>query len=803
MGFSDSIDQGTLGDVAPGRPGLITTFIVPLPAGPEPPYCSKSMPDGVQRHIISNHIAHGQNLADSENTGSSIDRSEPSGIIQDQTDDANYPPSRQGRDSLTSASSISAGDQPEYWEETGGTDSWTINDSSKVQRGNIEHYVSGSEDSGTTHDDIDKAKQTEPHVPHGIYYQTPSKRSAFQQRRGSVTDRPGSKPYQRHRSYLDINSPSEKSQCSLEEDLWKIREPEDPEDKGFFPQRALRKLVNISRVSAELRLVLERVKDATINTYAQIICSCTDENKSFLKIFVILVMIRRTKTIIDFIQHDIHDSYLPLQKCRRRKDPKLFDLITSESSDQKNASLAFLKASKYWGIIQLDGFYEWQWATLAPFFEKPGSKKYPSHYSFQNKTTLPFINDARRNPKGSYRTGEFTGGFSQVFKVAIHEEHHDFDCKQVSDQNFAVKHLKSQEKKNFERELEMLKAFSNRHSHLISLLASYEKPNDYFYIFHWADANLMAYWQHTNPNPSFDWSMVKWVAEQCKGLASGILLIHEHKLSIAVQTASDLPPDQTEVFGYHGDIKPQNVLWFRSAGQDDLPLGTLKLTDFGTARFRHNTTYSMKSISMLAVSQDYRAPECDLSGSKSIGRGYDIWSLGCLYLEFITWLLGGRVLLEQFAFVRMAEDPLFISTKTFFQIETEKTKANGKPRPRARIKVAVIKFIGSLHGHQECSHFLHNFLDLIQHGMLKINDHKSKTSERLPSRAVHDELDEMFQRCRDDQQYACAPISQLDAACKDMVTNNHSKYLTARSPGGRRGKELLNQIREDSEIDVR
>ena len=65
----------------------------------------------------------------------------------------------------------------------------------------------------------------------------------------------------------------------------------------------------------------------------------------------------------------------------------------------------------------------------------------------------------------------------------------------------------------------------------------------------------------------------------------------------------------------------------------------------------------------------YRPPECDLKGGK-IGQSYDIWTLGCLYLEFITWLLGGWELVKAFEEKRMSFDPMWcdMDTDTFFEI---------------------------------------------------------------------------------------------------------------------------------------
>ncbi|KAK4237320.1 kinase-like domain-containing protein, partial [Achaetomium macrosporum] len=97
---------------------------------------------------------------------------------------------------------------------------------------------------------------------------------------------------------------------------------------------------------------------------------------------------------------------------------------------------------------------------------------------------------------------------------------------------------------------------------------------------------------------------------------------------------------QITLNGRHGDIKPSNILWFAATR-------TLKLTDFGLAEFHTILSRAGQSSSGLAVSPDYRPPEMDVDGGK-VSRPYDIWSMGCIYLELIAWLLEGYDLVQRF-----------------------------------------------------------------------------------------------------------------------------------------------------------
>ena len=214
----------------------------------------------------------------------------------------------------------------------------------------------------------------------------------------------------------------------------------------------------------------------------------------------------------------------------------------------------------------------------------------------------------------------------------------------------------------------MLKMFSDdtRYPHLISLLATYEQFGVYFLVFPWADGDLNVFWSALKPKPSFDMETVKWVAKQCEGIAHGLVKIHHYQTTHSNCQTDSHNHDGTHEprYGRHGDLKPENILWF--SGSDG---GILKISDFGLSEYSTNHSKSYRPKSGVRTSMSYRPPECDLKGGK-IGQSYDIWTLGCLYLEFITWLLGGWELVKAFEEKRMSFDPMWcdMDTDTFFEI---------------------------------------------------------------------------------------------------------------------------------------
>lgn len=240
------------------------------------------------------------------------------------------------------------------------------------------------------------------------------------------------------------------------------------------------------------------------------------------------------------------------------------------------------------------------------------------------------------------------------------------------------------------------------HPHLISLLATYKQSRHFYLIFPWAEADLMTYWKKHNPQPLPSQETISWMAEQCYGISHGLMKLHQYDsgLLVAEREAQfdvqwPLPPDAPRRehrdsprrrYGRHGDIKPENILWFHDTLRSTDP-GILKLSDFGLAEMNSQFSKSNQHGSQIANSPTYRPPECDLP-RRFVRQSYDIWSLGCLFLEFITWSLGGKNLLLEFARKRSSPDPYLagIDSDTFFHINN----LEGGGSATASVKPAVV-----------------------------------------------------------------------------------------------------------------
>lgn len=201
--------------------------------------------------------------------------------------------------------------------------------------------------------------------------------------------------------------------------------------------------------------------------------------------------------------------------------------------------------------------------------------------------------------------------------------------------------------------------------HLTSALTAFKYQNQYHLVSKWSEGgNLADFWR--TQTPSLDHGSICWLAQQCLGLADGLDNIHDASIT-SEELESDgnlqgnfLPnsnpgaQDDNRIHGRHGDIKPQNILWFCN-DPNRYNHGVLKITDFGATVF-HSALTTKVSARRVPITRTYAAPEIDTSeghDEPQISRRFDIWSLGCVYVEFVTWILLGNEKLKTFAEKRL------------------------------------------------------------------------------------------------------------------------------------------------------
>ncbi|KAF5720554.1 heterokaryon incompatibility het-6 [Fusarium globosum] len=349
------------------------------------------------------------------------------------------------------------------------------------------------------------------------------------------------------------------------------------------------------------------------------------DKPSFLRVFAILVIVERSGDIRAFIDADLHDERFPLGQG---------------SEHYLTAQICMAKLG--WSHMQKD-YFNINQLRISPRFFALGEDYETQHYDMPKGQMLPWV-----LCRDSYGVHEETlsGGCGQVVKYKIDSNSHGF-APLLEELGFygsfvAVKSLKntSRGKGTSNKELEMLKRFSGlSYPNIITLLATYTLNNQFHFILPAAEYDLLMYWKiHPGPlvNPaSANSEGLVWLSGQIRNIVGALAHIHEGRKANM---------DTEVMFGRHGDIKPANILWFRSRKERR---GVFVISDFGIADAHREETRSIISAADLPVTPRYRAPECDIRDGR-ISRAYDVWSLGCVLLEMISWILGANELRERF-----------------------------------------------------------------------------------------------------------------------------------------------------------
>ena len=171
-------------------------------------------------------------------------------------------------------------------------------------------------------------------------------------------------------------------------------------------------------------------------------------------------------------------------------------------------------------------------------------------------------------------------------------------------------------------------------------------------LFPRAETNLGKFLR-LHPHPELTNPNVRWLLSQLKGLAEGVRHIHilgPAGLGPDGLTPGDQTPRKQGRSGFHHDLKPQNILVFASdnfhGNEPAITEISLKISDFGAARINvilshsglERSNFSPQHSALVRGDPVYSAPDYTLDHKTS--RPYDIWSLGCVFLEILIWTLG-------------------------------------------------------------------------------------------------------------------------------------------------------------------
>ncbi|KAI1739748.1 hypothetical protein F4680DRAFT_448744 [Xylaria scruposa] len=323
-------------------------------------------------------------------------------------------------------------------------------------------------------------------------------------------------------------------------------------------------------------------------------------SKKAKRVFLTLVLSGTLRHINSLYQSDFGDRHLPVSKSQHDKQHMY------SQSDK-------VEAFEGWESCEKDRFVEKQWVFLAPILDEKTFE-----YEIEEEQPLPLL--LVTDPSSA------KGHFGAVTKAQMPPDAKD-DC------IIAVKSLTTgvvEEivlEKLYQRELTTLEKMRRSDSmHLIKAYAAFKKKRggqyDRSFIFPWASGgNLASFWAK---GPADKEKTFGWALDQILGLADGIKRLHDSKTR-------------------HGDIKPENILVFTSDGDD-----TLVIADVGLAK--SHKLYTRNRFEPTTTTHGtplYEPPETREKNHK-LSRKYDVWSFGCVLLQFLIWLVEGPEGINEF-----------------------------------------------------------------------------------------------------------------------------------------------------------
>ena len=168
-------------------------------------------------------------------------------------------------------------------------------------------------------------------------------------------------------------------------------------------------------------------------------------------------------------------------------------------------------------------------------------------------------------------------------------------------------------------------------------------------LFPYAECNLSQYMEST-PFGTPTKERILWLLRQFRGLAQALKDIHNISVAVTSPSGSSLGPQHVGMrkAGYHHDLKPENILSFPTPNST---YGTFKVADFGSGKIN---TYRSGSVNTRSPTGTltYEPPEAKMEGRTS--RPYDLWSLGCVFLELLIWAASGYQAVTDFENDRLA-----------------------------------------------------------------------------------------------------------------------------------------------------
>jgi serine/threonine protein kinase len=177
----------------------------------------------------------------------------------------------------------------------------------------------------------------------------------------------------------------------------------------------------------------------------------------------------------------------------------------------------------------------------------------------------------------------------------------------------------------------MLEVFAQySHENIAGHIASWSQADQHFILYPKAAYNLRSFILEVEPF-TLKAPVMMWFFKQLRGLAEAI--DHVHGIKKRPSQSDNSEADTIE--GCHHHIKPENILVFGRVPDKDL---TFKIADFGAGDFHPGLKDAKRrqQYSKTRGTETYFAPDMEMYENAT--RSFDMWALGCVFLELHLWL---------------------------------------------------------------------------------------------------------------------------------------------------------------------
>ncbi|KAF5624404.1 serine threonine kinase [Fusarium sp. NRRL 52700] len=547
----------------------------------------------------------------------------------------------------------------------------------------------------------------------------------------------------------------------------------------FIPLGQLLRILSPRNVE---RILNQRFKDEDLIGLVNEVYGADGKPKR-LKIMATLILVNGLDFLLDFVDAGVDDIKLPLTVQRHGQQAILYDREKREIESSRNWT---------WSYPEAEYFTMKQMQLCSLFCTIIEEEQFMDHFRLPPDFVLPFVDSDPPEVR--------SGGFGKVTKVFIEPSHLLYRGKYPEPKCYAVKEIQHSsidhpsEADSLARRL-VIKKLADR-EHLHQLLFSFRRADYYYLVFEWADGDLTDLWKTMPTLYSPDvYEDACWFFLQCSGIVRSLGSLHKQRSSYTASTLEEV--FQNELggqYGRHSDIKPQNLLWFsdyQGDKKDHLVISDLGLTQFNTSQSKSHASWA----GIKGYTQTYKAPESEVDGE--VGPRYDIWSLGCVFLEHASvFLIRDTSCVEAFSKTRLDEHHLRnrignYHSDTFYNLITEGYFTDqytpvGSIAIRGEVKGSVLKMIQDLKDHHLCAPSMCDFLDLISKGML-VPDPSVRYTAGKVLRALRD----IQIRCGQDPRYACLsrhlPLEDQLKSMPDSHIPSRQSQILAGISGGQEG----------------